>query len=281
MEFALDKNNTLVNADYADYGIYYCPECNKPCGLKKPFLKKYHFFHIRIDKNCSLCVKDEQNSSSSILQQFILDECNNAFEIIIKNTTEEKWFEAIDCLFKYNQLKRLSGCNFALKPLALYLEKIQISYEDISKHCSVENFFIETALSIIENEVDLHNSIEKIINKYNFNNKHLNILIQLYFDRDIELLGIPKLNVGNNNKIYTLFKSIVWKLKKEIKVADFQKLNQIELSFIDYLIVYQFIQRNYSFSTNDWLEFKKIVLKNNDYLDLGQIKFNEFIRNEI
>jgi len=48
---ALDKNNKLVSALNSDYGIYFCPECNRPCGLRKPFDKNDHFYHFRIDEN--------------------------------------------------------------------------------------------------------------------------------------------------------------------------------------------------------------------------------------
>jgi len=43
MEYALDKNNKVVLAENADYGIYFCTECHKPCYIRKPLNKIQHF----------------------------------------------------------------------------------------------------------------------------------------------------------------------------------------------------------------------------------------------
>ena len=120
MEYALDKNNNTVHASLASYGIYFCIECKKPCGLRKPFEKINHFFHFKIDPDCSLCYKDEYAFFQNKKNIEILQECNNSIEILAKNTTDENWFEAIDCLLKYDQLYRLAGCEFAIRPLCKY-----------------------------------------------------------------------------------------------------------------------------------------------------------------
>jgi hypothetical protein len=278
MEYALDKNNKLVNADNVDYGIYYCPECMKPCGLRKPFLSINHFFHIRIDPNCSLCYKDDQEYLNSVKSKAIFEECNNAIEVLIKNTTEENWFEAIDCLYEYQQLSRLKGCSFALKPLAAFLNTMPIAYECIDKRVKIENFFIETALSIIDPETNDNNHFNKILNQYNINNKHLEFLLKLKNIDSINKIEINRMHVGNNNEAYILFKSLIWMLKKEIQIADFQRFDRIELSFADYYVIYKYIKLSNKFEDAVWNEFKTICLHNHSSLDLGLMKFNDYIR---
>ena len=119
MECALDKNNKLINANDAKYGIYYCPECEKPCGLRRPLDKVNHFFHFKIDPSCSLCHKD----SNGFYNYKNNEICNNAIIALTKNTTIENWFEAIESLIQYEQLWRLDGCDFSIKPLSLYLDE--------------------------------------------------------------------------------------------------------------------------------------------------------------
>ena len=101
MDYAINNKNVLVNASDADYGIYFCSECLKPCGLRKPKDKISHFYHFRIDPNCSLCFSSEY-ISTDYLNLEILNKCNDAFEILIKNTTEANWFEALFCLIEGN-----------------------------------------------------------------------------------------------------------------------------------------------------------------------------------
>jgi hypothetical protein len=84
LEYALNKDNKLINADEASYGIYYCPECKKPCELRHPFEKKKSFFHFRIDPNCSLCYK-YLNGFNNFKNNEI---CNNAGDMLIKNITK-------------------------------------------------------------------------------------------------------------------------------------------------------------------------------------------------
>lgn len=151
MDKALDKDNNIVYAVNAEYGIYFCPECKKVCCLRIPYDKKHHFYHLRIDSNCSLSFKNDNQYFRSIEVQ---TKCNNAIEILTKNTTKENWFEAINCLIKYNQLDRLRGCHYAIQPLSKYYKEKYLSktiaYKILIVIMDNQNEYIYPVVELIE-----------------------------------------------------------------------------------------------------------------------------------
>jgi competence CoiA-like predicted nuclease len=63
MEYALDKNNNLIKASYANYGDFKCPECKNSVGLRKtyktmPFPHFYHTGRIK-DPGCRKCYYED------------------------------------------------------------------------------------------------------------------------------------------------------------------------------------------------------------------------------
>jgi len=45
MEFAYSKTKGKIKASDANYGKYFCLECNKPVGLRKTSKGKKQFYH--------------------------------------------------------------------------------------------------------------------------------------------------------------------------------------------------------------------------------------------
>lgn len=115
MEYALGKSDRLTSAIDAEYGVYFCPECRSPCGLRRPARSVDHFYHMYRNENCSL-----YRAGKSIKNW---KEVHWAIDQLVKNTTYENWEKAIDFLIEINELWRIHGFPWCEKPLLAYLER--------------------------------------------------------------------------------------------------------------------------------------------------------------
>jgi len=115
VEFALGKNDSVTKAVDAEYGVYFCPECRKPCGLRRPIRSADHFYHMYRNEYCSL-----YRAGNSIWNW---REVQWAIDQLRKNSTYENWEKAIVFLTKINELWRIYGFPWCEKPLLAYLEK--------------------------------------------------------------------------------------------------------------------------------------------------------------
>lgn len=116
MNIAKNAKQLLVNAENANYGIYFCSECNQLVYLRKPSQQIPHFYHFRFNPSCSYCIKSgEDQWNNGINESF------QAIETLKKNSTLENWFSAIDCLIRNNHLFLLAGLEWAINPVSLYI----------------------------------------------------------------------------------------------------------------------------------------------------------------
>ena len=274
MEYALDKDGKIVNASSVDYGIYFCTECKKPCGLRKPYEKVTHFFHFEIDPDCSLCYKDEKEFLNTMKNKHILQECNNSIEVLLKNATDENWFQAIDCLLEYNQLYRLSGCKFAIKPLCKYFKEKStfFSYETWEDFERIDRIIVENTFSLIQSKDEI--TEENVHYIESLKNKHLSYLLELW-KKIKENKSLSKFCFGLSNNFFYEVK----KLKNILKIKEWQRLDKIDLLFIDYFTIYNYLTANKNILFDELEYFYKRITQNNDYLDLGYMKFMEYLRN--
>jgi hypothetical protein len=149
----------------------------KLCGWRCPIEKSNLFFHFRIEPNCSLCYKDINQFNNFKYNEI----CNNAIETLIKNITKENWFETIDFLIRYDQLWRLEGCDFAIKPLCLYLEEKTAlkDYENWDTYRSKENNIVLNIFELMDIDFKNYQIRSKETTKNNFYNKHMRYLIDV------------------------------------------------------------------------------------------------------
>jgi len=113
MDHALDANESVVSAETAKYGIYFCPECKQLAYLRKPVNAVNHFYHYRFNPVCSLCTEEKGESIR-------IEESNKAKNTLL-NSTKENWCSAINCLIRNNHLYLLDSCEFAIKPICFYI----------------------------------------------------------------------------------------------------------------------------------------------------------------
>ena len=271
MEFALDKNNKLINAIDAVYGIYYCSECGKPCGLRRPLEKVNHFFHFKIEPSCSLCSEDVKGFYNYKNNEV----CNNAVSTLEKNTTIGNWFEAIGALIYYDQLWRLEGCDFSIKPLSLYFEKFSKydSYSFPKPLFKVEKVIVSNYFDIMD--VDFMNYRIEINHRYikreNIDNKHV-----LYLMNIVE----NKIDANYNNPIFYIYQIEKKKLVANTKIFKWY----ISPQLLDCQIIYNSIKREINDGSyySKCYDFYKAIANPNpkDYFNMESVKFKDYIYEE-
>lgn len=81
--------------------------------------------------------------------------------------------------------------------------------------------------------------------------------------------------------MYGIFTNEIRNLKNSLKIVEWQKVDRIDLSLIDYIIIYKCTKRrSKDISHDERKDFYRKVLNNHDYLDLGCIQFMEYLRKE-
>jgi competence CoiA-like predicted nuclease len=138
MNIAKNAQQEIIHAENAKYGIYFCTECEQLVYLRQPSHQVPHFYHHRFNSDCSLCTLNNNE-----VWRLKLQESLNAQEIL-KNSTPENWANAIECLIRNDHLYLLSGYEWALKPVSMYIN----NHIEIITHDNLFNLL----LTIINHE---------------------------------------------------------------------------------------------------------------------------------
>lgn len=260
MEFAYNDKDEKISAFHADYDIYFCIECGKPCGLRKPVEKSSHFFHLAYNPNCSLSISIETS---------LKQEISKAVEIIcIKNTTKENWFKAIQYLLNHHALDSLYGIDLAIKPISLFLKHhnnirgtdnyYKLIY--VLMNTDSQDAFLEVYKILMSDGLEtsfkrnlllykaLLKNLSKIpddlINHLRSNNIIQNILIEIFKGKEYKLQLAKKNNPLEIKMIYE------WtKIQDEKKTADELIMLVIEMDN----------ELRNMFSKEEWVAFYKIL----------------------
>lgn len=168
MEYAKNAALKVVSASNAEYGIYHCTECNRLAYLRRTEEITPHFYHFRYNSACTLCNIKEYGEAS-----YKLTESQQVCDTLRKNATLKNWFDAINCLLRNNHLYLLQNCEWAIRPISLYINNHMetISHETIYKLISLflesdNDKFSKILLNSIMNPLITVNDRIRIIDDY-------------------------------------------------------------------------------------------------------------------
>jgi hypothetical protein len=111
---AINYKKQIVSATNAKYDPHWCPECKELVFLRKPKNAIPHFYHMRYNEICSLCVDKKEGIA--------FEKYNFEKELSeLKTIYSERWNNAIDNLIQYDGLHLLYGKEWALTPINYYI----------------------------------------------------------------------------------------------------------------------------------------------------------------
>lgn len=262
MEFAKNCLQKVVCANSAEYGIYFCTECDDLAYLRKSQQVTPHFYHFRYNSDCSLCNTQNYGQAS-----FKLNESQKACDILRKNSSQKNWFEAINCLLRNEHLYLLSNCEWAIGPISLYINNhIEIiTHETIYKLITLfidNNSYKFSAVLMHSLMIPLFNDEDRklIIDKY-FHKKEIltNTVLTGLIKADSSLIVMYYLykhlskyqqNAITEKKKYGFIKILV--VVDDKKTSDLKCIQ--EYNYFKTLNI-----KNYS--EKEWLGFLNIILK--------------------
>lgn len=257
---ALNYQNVIESADNANYGIFYCPECEDVVYLRKMNERVPHFYHYKRNDDCSICMRYLSSDA-----KWAFEESNTIIEKLAKNSTLENWFNAIDWLIKYQLLYRIEKYEWAQTRLVLYINN---RFESLSKE-----HLIQVIISLIHIPAISIKAVATIIdNDYFTENEKMQIFSEIskritYLSEEEMSFLIDK--TKNINYILIMFELFDEKHQIELMnssskvIQRMEKIICINLDYTKRLQVYEhekYKLRKFG-STVENQEFYNILLK--------------------